>query len=215
MNATGRIVLAGGSGFLGRALSTMFATRNCEVVVLGRAASHRSGPVQHRQWDGKTIGDWRATLEGATALVNLTGKSVNCRYTPANRREIIDSRVDRSASSARRSHNACDRRRHLSRRPRSRSTATPVIAGAPKTRRPAKDFLSVFASAGGRLCGDCRTRDAESAAANWFRARPGRRRARDAGEAHPLVSWRHGGQWPAVHQLDPPCGSEPHVRRGD
>ncbi len=94
MNATGRIVLAGGSGFLGRALSTMFATRNCEVVVLGRAASHRSGPVQHRQWDGKTIGDWRATLEGATALVNLTGKSVNCRYTPANRREIIDSRVD-------------------------------------------------------------------------------------------------------------------------
>lgn len=94
MNATGRIVLAGGSGFLGRALSTMFVAKGCKVVVLGRAASRRSGPVEHLQWDGKTPGDWRATLEGATALVNLTGKSVNCRYTPANRREIIDSRVD-------------------------------------------------------------------------------------------------------------------------
>jgi hypothetical protein len=45
-------------------------------------------------WDARTLGDWQSELEGATAVVNLTGKSVNCRYTPRNQKEILDSRVD-------------------------------------------------------------------------------------------------------------------------
>jgi uncharacterized protein len=88
-----RIVLAGGSGFVGRALSTALVSKSYEVVVLGRAASHQAGPIQHIQWDGKTVGDWAKALNGARAIVNLTGKNVNCRHTPRNRREIIESRV--------------------------------------------------------------------------------------------------------------------------
>ncbi len=45
-------------------------------------------------WDGKTLGPWCSALDGATAVVNLTGKNVNCRYTPENRREILESRVE-------------------------------------------------------------------------------------------------------------------------
>ena len=63
-----------------------------DVVVLGRAAAREAGRVHHAQWDGKTLGEWHKFLDGATAVVNLTGKSVNCRYTPENKREIIDSR---------------------------------------------------------------------------------------------------------------------------
>jgi uncharacterized protein len=94
MNSTPRVVLAGGSGFLGRSLSALLISKGYEVVVLGRAASHAAGPAHHAQWDGKTPGNWRKFLDGAMAVVNLTGKSVNCRYTPDNKREIIESRVD-------------------------------------------------------------------------------------------------------------------------
>jgi uncharacterized protein (TIGR01777 family) len=93
MNATPRIVLAGGSGFLGRALSTVLISKGYEVVVLGRVVAHEAGRVHHLQWDGKTVGEWRKFLDGALAVVNLTGKNVNCRHTPENRREITDSRV--------------------------------------------------------------------------------------------------------------------------
>ncbi len=88
------VVLAGGSGFLGRALATLAISKGYEVTVLGRAPSHEEGPVRHVQWDGRTPGEWKKFLDGAAAVVNLTGKSVNCRHTPANQREIIASRVD-------------------------------------------------------------------------------------------------------------------------
>lgn len=85
-----RIVLAGGSGFLGRALQKDLESAGYETVVLTRSPRRR-GDVA---WDGKTVGDWVSTLEGSQAVVNLTGKSVNCLYTPENKREIIASRVD-------------------------------------------------------------------------------------------------------------------------
>ena len=94
MPTTRRIILAGGSGFLGRSLTAVLTARGYDVVILGRAASHSTGAVRHVQWDGKTVGEWSEFLDGATAVVNLTGKSVNCRYTSDNRREIIESRVD-------------------------------------------------------------------------------------------------------------------------
>jgi uncharacterized protein len=46
------------------------------------------------QWNGPTLGDWAEFLEGTRAVVNLTGRSVNCRHTPENRRAIVDSRVN-------------------------------------------------------------------------------------------------------------------------
>lgn len=89
-----RIILAGGSGLLGQHLATHFKMAGWDVVVLSRRNNRNGSPARTVQWDGKTSGPWISELEGATALVNLTGKNVNCRYTPENRREIMESRVD-------------------------------------------------------------------------------------------------------------------------
>ena len=89
-----KVILAGGSGFLGRSLSVVLLSHGYDVVVLGRGAARRDGSVEHLQWDGKTLGAWAAAVDGAKAIVNLTGRIVNCRYTPENRREIMESRVD-------------------------------------------------------------------------------------------------------------------------
>ena len=89
-----RIVIAGGSGFLGGSLSDSLIADGNEVVVLSRRAVDARGPARHVQWDGRSLGDWVSALDGAKALVNLTGRSVNCRYSRENRREIIDSRIN-------------------------------------------------------------------------------------------------------------------------
>lgn len=88
----GRVVLAGGSGFLGRALAEEFERAGYEPVVLTRRPRKRSR-VRQVEWDGRTIGAWARELEGAAAVVNLTGRSVDCRHTKKNRREIVESRV--------------------------------------------------------------------------------------------------------------------------
>jgi len=91
-----RIVLAGGSGFLGQALAAYFQERGCEVVVLTRrpVKCHEGQRLaRYVAWDACTLGDWQKELEGARAVVNLSGKSVNCRYNARNRREIMESRV--------------------------------------------------------------------------------------------------------------------------
>src|SRR5688572_8790172 len=87
-----KVVIAGGSGQVGTILARAFLARGAEVVILSRAA--RNAGARIATWDGKTLGPWARELEGATALVNLAGRSVNCRYGAANRRAIIDSRVD-------------------------------------------------------------------------------------------------------------------------
>lgn len=90
-----RIVLAGGSGFLGRALAQDFAARGWEVIILTRSPSRAgSDAVREVQWDGRAIGAWAGEIDGADAVVNLTGKSVNCRHTPDNIEQINRSRVD-------------------------------------------------------------------------------------------------------------------------
>jgi uncharacterized protein (TIGR01777 family) len=88
-----RIALAGGSGFLGRVLADYLAARGVEVVILTR--SPRAGAkVREVAWDGKTIGDWAKKIDGAEAVINLAGRSVDCRYHAKNRRLIMDSRID-------------------------------------------------------------------------------------------------------------------------
>ncbi|HEY2953435.1 MAG TPA: TIGR01777 family oxidoreductase [Verrucomicrobiae bacterium] len=89
-----RIILAGGSGFLGLSLANELSARGYEVIILTRSASSQPGPIQRVSWDGRTLGQWARHLDGACAVVNLTGKSVNCRYTPEHRREIRESRVN-------------------------------------------------------------------------------------------------------------------------
>ena len=89
-----RIILAGGSGFLGQALATRFSEGDSEVVVLTRAPLARLDRVKEVSWDGISLGDWAKLVDGADAVITLTGRSVDCRYTEANRRAIIASRVD-------------------------------------------------------------------------------------------------------------------------
>jgi hypothetical protein len=90
---TPRIILAGGAGFAGRLLTSSFAKDGWEVVVLTRSPRTTDGPVRMVGWDGRQMGDWTRELEGAQAVVNLSGRSVNCRYNENNRRQILDSRV--------------------------------------------------------------------------------------------------------------------------
>jgi len=89
-----RIILAGGSGFLGGELAKHFTRLGWQVVILTRAPKPRADGVRETAWDAKSLGDWMPELESAVAVVNLTGRSVDCRYTAKNRREIMDSRVN-------------------------------------------------------------------------------------------------------------------------
>lgn len=89
-----RIVIAGGSGFIGRGLTAMFVARGFEVVILTRNAGATTGNVTTAAWDGATVGDWANELEGATAIINLAGHTINCPHTPANQKLIVESRVN-------------------------------------------------------------------------------------------------------------------------
>ena len=88
-----RIVIAGGSGFIGRALTKEFLARDYEIVVLTRSPRQRENGVREVAWDGEQVGSWISALDGASALINLAGKSINCPHTPGNLREITASRV--------------------------------------------------------------------------------------------------------------------------
>jgi len=89
-----RIILAGGSGFIGQSLSSFLVSKNYEVVVLTRGKSDHHGSIREAHWDGKTLGEWTQFANGALGLLNLTGRSINTRHTLEHWREIVDSRVD-------------------------------------------------------------------------------------------------------------------------
>jgi len=86
-----RIVLPGGSGHVGSLLAYYFQERGHRVTVLTRAPYTASWPAVH--WDAIHPGPWVETLEGADVCINLTGRSVNCRATAGNRRQLYDSRI--------------------------------------------------------------------------------------------------------------------------
>ena len=90
----GRIVIAGGTGFLGRNLARTLAAYDCDVVLISRRPPAVSGPWRHAAWAARTLGDWAAELDGAAALVNLTGRSVDCIKSPDHCDEILRSRVE-------------------------------------------------------------------------------------------------------------------------
>ena len=89
-----KIVIAGGSGFLGVSLAHYLVERGYTVAILSRSAAAASGPWRQRSWDGRTIGAWREELNEATGLVNLAGRSVSCIKTPDHQDEILRSRVE-------------------------------------------------------------------------------------------------------------------------
>ena len=89
-----KIIITGANGFLGRYLSRYFSSLGWEVVGFARSKKDVADQCRFVEWDGKTLGDWAGELDGCDVLVNLAGRSVNCRYNKTNRREILDSRVD-------------------------------------------------------------------------------------------------------------------------
>jgi uncharacterized protein (TIGR01777 family) len=89
-----RVVLAGGSGFLGRALAEELLLQNYEVLVLSRSPHEQAAGIKEVLWDGKHSGEWIQFLDGAKAVVNLAGRNIKCRYTPENLHELTASRVD-------------------------------------------------------------------------------------------------------------------------
>ena len=88
-----KIIIAGGSGFLGHAILKALRETDTEWVVLTRGESAVRHNISFVHWDATTPGEWQEVLEDSTAVINLVGKSVNCRYTEKNKQEIISSRV--------------------------------------------------------------------------------------------------------------------------
>jgi uncharacterized protein (TIGR01777 family) len=86
-----RIVIPGGSGQVGTMLSRHFHAQGHKVVVLARKAV--PAPWRAVNWDGENPGHWTSELENSDVVINLTGRSVNCRYTAENRKAIMDSRT--------------------------------------------------------------------------------------------------------------------------
>jgi uncharacterized protein len=92
-----RLVLFGGSGFLGHYLVNDYAAKGWDVVVITRHAPQSDSKARFVAWDARTLGDWVRELEGADAVINLSGRNVNCRFTPENKRQILESRVESTA----------------------------------------------------------------------------------------------------------------------
>lgn len=88
-----RILIAGGTGFLGEILTDFFRKKGHVVNSLTR---HPKKKHEYR-WDGKNTGDWTKQLEGIDVLINLAGKSVDCRYNTSNKNAILTSRIESTA----------------------------------------------------------------------------------------------------------------------
>jgi uncharacterized protein (TIGR01777 family) len=88
-----KVILAGGSGYIGNLLANFYQDRAKEVIVLTRGNPMIKGTIRYLNWNGKDIGPWAEELNGADLLVNLTGKNVNCRYNQKNKEEILNSRL--------------------------------------------------------------------------------------------------------------------------
>jgi uncharacterized protein len=89
-----QILIAGGSGFLGHALAGHFQKSGHPITVLTRSPKKMVNGVRAIEWDARTLGGWAQELDNAAAVINLVGRSVNCRYHQRNRKLILESRVE-------------------------------------------------------------------------------------------------------------------------
>ncbi len=94
-----RLVLTGGSGYLGRALISFFVEQGWQITLISRHDPQTE--ARFVAWDAQTLGDWTRELDGADAVINLAGRSVNCRYNEENKRLIRESRTQTTGLVAR------------------------------------------------------------------------------------------------------------------
>lgn len=100
-----KIIIAGGTGFIGQEICNYFGYEN-EIIILTRQVHDKTNTfgefsikedviknIRFVKWDGVTISDWAKEIEHADLVINLAGKTVNCRYTEKNKKEIFDSRT--------------------------------------------------------------------------------------------------------------------------
>ncbi|MBT8244037.1 MAG: TIGR01777 family protein [Winogradskyella sp.] len=84
------LIIAGGTGFLGQILENYFKAKGFTIKILTRKPTKKN----HIFWDGKNLGEWSKFFEDTEAVINLAGKSVDCRYTKENKKKIYHSRID-------------------------------------------------------------------------------------------------------------------------
>jgi uncharacterized protein (TIGR01777 family) len=89
-----KVIIAGGTGFIGRYLSEHYLKKGFDVVVLSRGESKTEHHIRYVSWDGKTVSDWQNELENAYVLINLSGTSVAVRHNSENKKAILNSRID-------------------------------------------------------------------------------------------------------------------------
>jgi len=89
-----KLIVAGGTGFLGQAITEYFINDFDKIVILSRSGNKKIGKIHYVHWDAKTLGKWSTELEGAIAVINLSGKNVNTRYTKRNKDLILSSRIE-------------------------------------------------------------------------------------------------------------------------
>lgn len=85
-----KIIIAAGTGFLGKNLKKYFTGKGHQVYILTRNPKY----INEIYWDAKTLGEWKNILQNADVVINLAGKSVDCRYTDRNEKEIYSSRIE-------------------------------------------------------------------------------------------------------------------------
>ncbi|WP_433833845.1 TIGR01777 family oxidoreductase [Flavobacterium anhuiense] len=89
-----KLIIAAGTGFLGQVLVNHFRNKFDEIVILTRGKSKTEDGIKYVNWNAKTFSGWEKELENASVLINLAGKSVDCRYTKENKKAILWSRID-------------------------------------------------------------------------------------------------------------------------
>jgi uncharacterized protein (TIGR01777 family) len=91
-----KIIICGASGYFGSVLAPFLCGLNHNITLISRSALDYSLPsnAQYVNWDGETLGEWSNEFDNADAIINLSGRTVNCRYNEENKRQILESRIN-------------------------------------------------------------------------------------------------------------------------